>query len=111
MWAYGAILEDRGYISIRALGGAFTEPTDVGQLYRQDDSRFRIVLNFNYDGLDHYPESPQLLLYGGGDATGTGSSISGAILGTASLTGRLGVGCAGSHRFAFVRQAMLGNRP
>ena len=106
-WSYEAILEDHGYISIRVLGRAFTEPTVVGQLYMQDDSRFRFVLNFDYEMLDRYPESQELLLYGGGDATGTRWSISGTVLGTASLTGRAGVRCAGSHRLTFDRQSEL----
>jgi hypothetical protein len=105
VWEYSATLEDHGYISIRVLGRAFTEPTVVGQLYIHDNPRFRFVLNFNYDELDHYPKSPELVLYGAGDASDTGSSISGAISGTASLTGGVRVGCAGSHRFMFVRQA------
>ena len=105
VWAYRAILEDQGYISIRVVGGAFTEPTAVGQLYVHGNSRFRFVLNFDYEGLDRYPESPELLLYGGGTAVGTGSSISGAVLGTASFTGRAGIRCDGSHRFTFARRA------
>ena len=105
IWTYRAVLEDQGYISIRVVGGAFTEPTVVGQFYLQDESRFRFVLNFNYDELDHYPKSPELLLYGSGEAIASESTISGAILGSASLTGRFaGIGCAGPHRFIFARQ-------
>lgn len=106
VWAYSAVLEDHGYLSIQVFGRGFNEPIVVGQLYTQGDSQFRFVLNFNYEELEHYPESPQLLLYGVGDATGSESTISGAILGSASITGRVPrVGCVGSHRFTFVRQA------
>jgi hypothetical protein len=106
VWAYRAVLEDHGYLSLQVLGKGFNEPIVVGQLYVQDDSRFRFLLNFNYEELDHYPDSPRLLLYGSGDAAGTDSNMYGVILGNASLTGLVrGVGCAGSHRFTFVRQA------
>ena len=98
VWAYRAILEDLGYLSVRVLGGAFTEPTAVGQLYVFDNSQFRFLL-------DRIPASQELLIYGAGDATGTVSSISGVFRGTASLLGRSGNPCAGSHSFTFVRQA------
>ena len=105
VWAYRAILEDLGYLSVRVLGGAFTEPTAVGQLYVFDNSQFRFLLNIHDELFDRIPASQELLIYGAGDATGTASSISGVFRGTASLLGRSGNPCAGSHSFTFVRQA------
>jgi hypothetical protein len=103
-WTYQAVLEDHGYLSVQVVGEGFNEPIVVGQLYVLGDSEFRILLNFNYEELDRYPQPPQLLLYGSGDATSRESSISGVIHGDASITGGFGgVRCAGLHRFTFVR--------
>jgi hypothetical protein len=105
VWAYRAILEDRGYVSMHVLGGAFAEPVEIGQLYLQNNAQFRFVFNIHDELFERPPESPELLLYGGGDATGTGSDISGVIRGSASLTGRAGNPCTGSHSFALARVA------
>ena len=106
VWAYDASLEDTGYLAVRIVGGAFREPTVVGQLYAHGNAGFRLILNVHYEFFDRYPESRELLLYGGGDGTGTGtgSSISGELRGTAGLTGRSGNPCYGSHRFMFNRR-------
>ncbi len=110
VWVYRAILEDLGYLSVRVLGGAFTEPTAVGQLYVFDNSQFRFLLNIHDELFDRIPASQELLIYAAGDATGTASSISGVVRGTASLQGRSGNPCAGSHSFTFLRQAGLNDR-
>ena len=99
-------MASHGYLSIRVSGGAFSEPTVVGQLYLHGDARHRLLLNLNYDEFDRYPESPALFLYGSGDATASDTAIAGAIVGDARLTGRGRVTtpeCAGAHRFTFVR--------
>jgi hypothetical protein len=98
-------MEDLGYLSVRVLGGAFTEPTAVGQLYVFDNSQFRFLLNIHDELSDRIPESQELLIYAAGDATGNASSIAGVVRGTASLPGRSGNPCEGSHSFTFIRQA------
>ena len=76
-----------------------------GAAYVFDNSQFRFLLNIHDELFDRIPAAQVLLIYGAGDATGTASSISGVFRGTASLLGRSGNPCAGSHSFTFVRQA------
>jgi hypothetical protein len=105
VWPFSAVLKEKEYLDLEVVGGGFEEPAVVGQLYWGADSRFFIVININYEEAQHYPRSPQLLIYGAGHATALDSTIVGAIPGEVSITGNETKSrCAGSHRLTLVRQ-------
>jgi hypothetical protein len=98
VWEYRATLSNSGaFLSMRVVGGGYSEPTVVGQMYPYTDSTARFIWNFAD------PETPvtgtQLLLYGSSDTAIRNGTVAGAIAGTASTTRDVNNRCSGSHAF------------
>jgi len=101
VWQYRATLSNSGvYLSMKAVGGGYSEPTVVGQMYPYTDSTARFIWNFAD------PEMPvagtQLLLYGSSDTAIRNGTVAGAIAGTASTTRDANNRCSGSHAFTLL---------
>lgn len=110
---YDVVIEDPGwhFLLVRVIGGGFTMSPVIGELWVRDESRgFRwpTRLRWNEGEGDAYEEmladSRHLHISGSGEMAIAESSISGALVGAASIRGSGSViRCSGSHRFTFTR--------
>ena len=112
---YSATLEDRGwhFLVVGVVGGGFSELTQLGDLFSGELSpvqKFDPRLKWNVFELgcevkEPLADSTEFALCGDGPLKQSGSSLSGALNGTAVLfRGATGIArCQGEHRFVFER--------
>jgi hypothetical protein len=98
------------YLSIRVVGGGFSQPTGTGDVWPYGEGRVQISWNnFDIGGCDGWPEplagGSSLMVCGEGLAVTDASTISGAIVGQVWIDEdgtRRGL-CNASHPFTFTR--------
>jgi hypothetical protein len=113
---YEAVIEDPGwhYLLVRVLGSGFSTSPVVGELWVRDESRgFRWPTRLRWNEFEDegHPEtltdSRKLALSGSGEMAIAESTISGALVGTAIISGSgSDIRCSGSHRFTFTRPSL-----
>lgn len=102
-WVYRAALAggSGNYLSVNAIGGGYSEMTNVGQMYTFADSTARFVWTFGSDEFDAPTAATRLSLYGSSDTTVRNGEISGTISGYASTTDDYHA-CYGAHQFSLI---------
>ena len=117
--AYDAVLEDgpfspgrlpvqrQQYMTVRVVGGGFSEPAYVADVWDRGDSRLQLEWNEDIGGCSD-PEpltnSTQLYLCGSGPAILGDSTISGVMVGPVYIRGSgPEIRCTGAHQFRLNR--------
>jgi hypothetical protein len=111
--SYRATLEQTrfGYLGVRVVGGGYSEPVGIGDLYPEPGGKVTLRWNdFDFGSCyDSYPEqvdgNTRLVVCGQGVGTQDGSMITGALGASAWIdqAGVRGTVCHGAHEFRFTR--------
>ena len=102
-WVYQATLAGASgnYLPVNVIGGGYSKPTNVGQMYTFLGSTARFVWTFGSDDFDVPGGATRLSLYGSSDAIIRNGAISGTIKGDASTTNDPHP-CYGAHSFSLI---------